>query len=115
MASSSPGLTSLAANLKRSRVSTLLPKVTCPSLIHPRARTVPNSELQHIPVTQAEKKDLTALAPLAGRLPPPSDPTSGGENSGNPFAQANIQLDLPDFDPKNLPGWAEEFAEFVFC
>ena len=25
----------------------------------------------------------------------------------------NIQLDLPEFDPKNLPEWAEEFAEFL--
>ena len=31
---------------------------------------------------------------------------------GRPIAQANIQLELPEFDPKNLPEWAEEFAEF---
>ena len=29
------------------------------------------------------------------------------------FAQANIQLELPEFDPKNLPEWAEEFAELL--
>ena len=33
--------------------------------------------------------------------------------SGRPIAQANIQLELPEFDPKNLPEWAEEFAEFL--
>ena len=32
--------------------------------------------------------------------------------SGKPIAQANIQLHLPDFDPKNLPEWAKDFAEF---
>ena len=32
---------------------------------------------------------------------------------GRPIAQANIQLELPEFDPKNLPEWAEEFAEFL--
>ena len=32
---------------------------------------------------------------------------------GRPIAQANIQLELPDCDPKNLPKWAEEFAEFL--
>ena len=41
LASPSPGLTTLADDLKRSRVSRLLPKVTCPSPFHPRARTVP--------------------------------------------------------------------------
>ena len=25
----------------------------------------------------------------------------------------NIQLELPEFDPKHLPEWAEEFAEFL--
>ena len=101
MASCSLGLTSLADDLKRSRVSRLLPKVTCPSPFHPRARTVSSAELQDVPVTEAEKKELTALAPLAGSLPPPTEQTSGGGKSGKPIAQANIQLELPEFDPKN--------------
>ena len=67
----SQGLTSLADDLKRSRISRLLPKVTCPSPFHPRARTGPIAKLQHVPVVEAEKKELTALAPLAGRLTPP--------------------------------------------
>ena len=113
MASPSPPLTSLADDLKRSRVSRLLPKVTCPSPFHPRAPTFPIAELQDVPVTEAENKELTALAPLAGRLRPPSDPTSGGGKSGKPISQANIQLELPEFDPKNLPEWAKEFAEFL--
>ena len=43
--SPSPGLSTLADDLKRSRVSRLLPKVTCPSPFHPCARTVPIAEL----------------------------------------------------------------------
>ena len=70
LASPSPGLSKLADDLKRSRVSRLLPKITCPSPFHPRARTVPIAELQDVPVTETEKKGLTALAPLAGRPAP---------------------------------------------
>ena len=111
--SPSPGLSTVADDLKGSRVSRLLPKVTCPSPFHPRARTVPIAELQDVPVTETEKRGLSALAPLAGVSPPPSGLTPGGRKMGRPIAQANIQLELPEFDPKNLPEWAEEFAEFL--
>ena len=111
--SPSPGLSMLADDLKRSRVSRLLPKVTCPSPIHPRARTVPIAELQDVPVTETEKRGLSALAPLAGVSPSPSGLTPGGGKMGRPIAQANIQLKLPELDPKNLPKWAEEFAQFL--
>ena len=63
-------------------------------------------------MTETEKKGLTALAPLAGRPSPPSDLTSGGGKSRKTIAQANIQLESPELDPKNLPEWEEEFAEF---
>ena len=111
--SPSPGLSTLADDLKRSRESRLLPKVTCPSPFHPRARTVRIAVLQDVPVTETEKRGLSALAPLAGVSPPPSGLTPGGGKIGRPIAQANIQLELPEFDPKNLPEWAEEFAEFL--
>ena len=111
--SPSPRLSTLTDDLKRSRVSRFVPNVTCPSPFHPRARTVPIAEVQDVPVTETEKEGLTALAPLAGTPPPSSDSTSGGGKSGKPIAQANVQLVLPDFDPKNLPEWAEEFAEFL--
>ena len=113
LASPSTGLSTLAGDLKRSRVSTLLPKVTCPSPFHPRARTVQIVELQDVPVTGTEKRGLSALATLAGVPLPPSGLTPGGGKSGRPIAQANIQLELPELDPKNLPEWAEEFAEFL--
>ena len=111
LSSPSPGLSTLAEDLKRSRVSRLLPKVTCPSPFHPRARTVPMAELQDVPVTETEKRGLSALAPLAGVSP--SGLTPGVGKTGRPIAEANIQLELPELDPKNLPEWAEEFAEFL--
>ena len=111
--SPSPGSSTLADDLKRSRVSRLLPKVTCPGPFHPRARTVPIAELQDVPVMETEKRGLSDLAPLVGVSPPPSGLTPGGGKMGTPIAQVNIQLELPEFDPKNLPEWAEEFAEVL--
>ena len=32
---------------------------------------------------------------------------------GHVQAGANIELELPKLDPKNVPEWAEEFAEFL--
>ena len=66
-----------------------------------------------MPATETEKKGLTALAPLAGVPSPPSGLAPGGWKSGKPIAQANIQLELPEFDPKNLPERAEEFTQFL--
>ena len=113
LASPSPGLSTMADDLNRSGVSRLLPKVTCSSRFHPRARTVPIAELQDVRVTETENRGLSALAPLASVPPPPSGLTPGGGKSGRPIAQANIQLEMPEFDPKNLPEWAQEFAEFL--
>ena len=93
-------------------MSRLLPKVTCPTPFHSRARTVQIAELQDLPVTETEKRGLSALAPPAGVSPPPSGLTPGVGKIGRPIAQANIQPELPAFDPNNLPEWAEEFAEF---
>ena len=111
LSSPSPGLSTLAKDLKRSRVSRLLPKVTCASPFHPRARTVPMAELQDVPVTETEKRGLSALPPLAGVSP--SGLTPGVGKTGRPIAQANIQLELPEFDLKNVLKWADEFAEFL--
>ena len=84
----SPGLSTLAEDLKRSRVSRLLPKVTCPSPFHPLARTVPMADLQDVPVTENERRGLSAVAPLAGVSP--TGLTPGGGKTGRPIAQANI-------------------------
>ena len=61
LAPPSPGLSTLAEDHKRSRVSRLLPKVTCPGPFHPRARTVPIAKLQDVSVTETEKEGLTAF------------------------------------------------------
>ena len=86
LVSPSPGLSMLADDLKRLRVSRLLPKVTCPNPFHPPARTVPIAELLDVPVTETEKRGLSALAPLAGVPPPSSGLTPGGGKSGRPIA-----------------------------
>ena len=86
--SPSPGLSTLADDLKRSRVSRLLPKVICPTPFHPRARTVPIAELLDVLGTKTEKRGLSALAPLAGASPSPSGLTPGGGKMGRPVAQA---------------------------
>ena len=64
-------------------------------------------------MTETGKRGLTPLAPLAGVPPHPSGLTTGDGKSGRPIAQANIQPESPEFDPKNLPEQAEEFAEFL--
>ena len=43
----------------------------------------------------------------------PFKPNPRCGKSGKRIVQANIQLELPEFDPKNLPEWAEEFAELL--
>ena len=108
-----PRLSTLADDLKKSRASRLLPKVTCPSPFHPRTRTVSLAELQDVPVPESEKRRLSALAPLAGVSTPPSGLTPEGGKMCRPIAQVNIQLELPEIDPKNLPEWVEEFADFL--
>ena len=64
-------------------------------------------------MTETQKRGLSAPAPLDGVSPSPSGPTPGVGKMGRPIAQADMQLELPEFDPKHLPEWAEEFAEFL--
>ena len=64
-----------------------------------------------------EDYGLAALAPLATVYP--SLPSGGKGDTGVPgrgtkgIATANLQIEPPEFDPKNLPEWAEEFSEFL--
>ena len=85
--SPSPGLSTLADDLKGSRVSRLLPNLTCPSPYHPRARTVPIAELQDVQVTETEKRGLSPLAPLPGIFPSPSGLNPGAGKMGRSIAQ----------------------------
>ena len=113
--SPSPGLSTLADDLKRSRVSGLLPKVTCPSLFHPRARTVPIAELQVVPVTQTEKRGLSALAPLAGVSPPPSGLPPGGGKSGRLIAQAKHPARIAGVQPEKISSNGQKNLPSLFC
>ena len=112
LASPFPGLSRLTEDLKRSRVSRLLPKVTFPSPFHPRARTVPIAELQDVPVTENEKKGLTALAPFAGRPLPLQTEPQGVGRVANQLPRQKSGL-ICRSSTQNLLEWAEEFAEFL--
>ena len=60
---------------------------------------------------------LAVLAPLATVYPSPA--SGGTRDTGVPgrgtkaIATANLQIALPELDPKNLPEWAEEFSEVL--
>ena len=60
---------------------------------------------------------LSALAPLATVHPSPLSGCTGDTGvpgrETNGIATANVQIKLPEFDPKNLPEWGEEFSEFL--
>ena len=112
LSSPSPGLSTLAEGLKRSRVSSLLPKVTCPSPFHPRARTVPMAELQDVPVTETEKRGLSALVPLAGVSP--SGLTLGGGKTGRPIAQGTSSWNCQSSTPKICLNGQKNLLSF-FC
>ena len=113
----SPGVELLTRDVKSCRGIRSSPMDTCPSPFHPRVRTVPVCSVGY--TTEAEMKGygLSALASLATVHP---SPLSGGTgDAGVPgrgtkgIATANFQIELPEFDPKNLPEWAEEFSEFL--
>ena len=103
LASPSPGLSTLAKDLKRSRVSRLLPKVTCVSPFHPRARTVPIAELHDVHVTETEKRGLSALAPLAGVPPPPLGLTPGGWEEWRTYCPGEHPSGIAGVRPEKSP------------
>ena len=78
-------------------------------------RTVPICTIGDSTEAETEGHGLAALAPLA--TVHPSTPSGGNGDTGVPgrrtkgIATANLQIELPEFDPKNLPEWAEEFSE----
>ena len=112
-----PGVALLTRDVKSCRGISSSPMETCSSPFHPRVRTVPVCSVGD--TTEAEMKiyGLAALAPLASVYP---SPLSGGTgDTGVPgrgtkaIATANPQIEHPEFDPKSLPEWAEEFSEFL--
>ena len=90
---------------------------TCPSPFHNRVRTVPVCSVGDTIEAEMKAYGLVALAPVAAMHPSlPSDGTScpGVPGRGTKtIATTNLQMELLEFDTKNLPEWAEEFSEFL--
>ena len=90
---------------------------TCPRPFHPLLRTVPVCTLGDTTEAEIKSYGLAALAPLATTHPPP--PSGGTDDPGVPgrgtkaIATAKLPIELPEFDSKNLPEWAEEVSEFL--
>ena len=113
----SAGVELLTRDVKSCRGICRSPMVTCPSPFHPRVRTVPVYSIGD--PTEAEMKGygLSALASLTTVHP---SALSGGTGDTvvpgrrtKAIATANLQMELPQFDPDNLPEWAEEVSEFL--
>ena len=113
----SPGVELLTRGVKSCKGIRSTPLDNCPSPFNPRVRTVPVCTIGDSTEAEMEGYRLAALAPLATVYP--STPSGGKGDSGVPgrgtkgIATANLQIELPEFDPKNLPEWAEEFSEFL--
>ena len=106
----------LPGHVKSCRGLRSSPMDTSPSPLHPRVRTVPVCSVGDTTEAGMKGYGLAALAPLATVYPsPPSggtgDPSVPGRRT-KAIATANLQIELPEFDPKNLPKWAEEFPRF---
>ena len=113
----SPGVELLTRGVKSCRGIRSTPLDTCPSPFHPRVRTVPVSTIGDSTDAEMEGYGLAALPPFATVYPSP--PSGGNGDTGVPgqgtkrIATANLQIELPEFDPKNMPERAEEFSEFL--
>ena len=105
----------LTRDVKTCRGISSSPMDTRPSPFHPLVRTVPVCSVGD--TTEAEMKGygLSALAPLAKVHPSPLSGDTG--DTGVPgrgtkaIATANFQIELLEFDLKNLPEWAGELSE----
>ena len=113
----SAGVELLTRDEKSCRGIRKSPMDTCPSPFHPRVRTVPVCSVGDTTEFEMKGYGLAALAPLATVYP---SPLSGGTgDTGVPrrgtkaIATANLQIELPELDPKSLPEWAEKFSEFL--
>ena len=113
----SPGIELLTRGVKSCRGIRSTPLDTCPTPFHPRVRTVPVCTIGDSTEAELEDYGLAALAPLATVYPSP--PSGGKGDTRVPgrgtkgIGTANLQIELPEFDPQNLPEWAEEFLEFL--
>ena len=87
------------------------PMDACPSPFQPRVRTVPVCTVGNTGEAQMKTYGLAALARLA--TTDPSPPSGGTGDPGVPgrerkaIATANLQIKLPEFQPRYLPDGAE--------
>ena len=113
----SPGVEPLTRDVKSCRGIRSSRRDTCAGPFHPRVRTVPFCSVGDTTEAEIKSYGLAALAPVATTHPwPPSGATGDAGLPGrgtNAIATANLQIELPEFDPKNLPEWAEEFSEIL--
>ena len=113
----SPGLELLTSDVKSCRGICSSPMDTCPSPFHPPVRTVPVCSAGDTTEAEMKGNGRAALAPLATLYPSPS--SGGADDPGVPgrgkkaIATANLQTELPEFHPKNLPECTQEFSEFL--
>ena len=113
----SPAVELLTQGVKSCNWIRSTPLNTCPSPFHPRVRTVPVCTIGDSTEAEIEDYGLAALAPILTVYP--SVPSGGKGDTGVPgrgtkgIATANLQIELPELDPKKLPEWAEEFSEFL--
>ena len=115
----SPGVELLTRDVKSCRGIRSSPMDTCPSSSHPRVRTVPVCSVADTTEAGMTGYGLSVLAPLA--TVHPSTLSGGTADTGvrgrgtKAIATANgeLRIEIPEFDPKNLPEWAEEFSQFL--
>ena len=113
----SPGVEVLTRGLKSCTGIRSPPMDTCPSPFYICVRTVPVCTVDDTTKDDMKSYGLAALAPLATTHPSPrsvgtGDPGVPGRGT-KAIATAKLQIELPEFDPKNLPEWAEEITEFL--
>ena len=113
----SPGVELLTRDVKSRRGIRSSLMDTCPSPFHLRVRTLPVCNVGDTSEAEMKSYGRAAQAPLA--ITHPSPPSGGTGDTSVPsrgtkaIASANLQIELPKFDPKNLPEWDEEFSEFL--
>ena len=113
----SPGAELLAKDVKGYQGICGPAMYTRPSPFGPRVRTMPVCNGGDMSETEMKSYRLTAVAPLAITHPSlPPDVTGGIDGLGRrtkAITTANLRIELPEFDPKNLTKGAEAFSEFL--
>ena len=113
----SPDVDLLTRDVKSCRGIRSSPMDTCPSPFRPGVRTVPVCSAGNTTETEMRSYALAALALLATTHP--SAPAGGMGDPGvasrgtKAIATEHLRINLPDFEPNNLPGLAWEISEWL--